>query len=116
MTYDRRKFLKQSGLIATAFTLGSSALKAFGEETNSNKALKQFGLQLWTIKDALAKDVPGTLKQVSSFGYKQIEGFEGGKGVFWGMKNTEFKKLMDDLGMSFISSHCNINKDFEQKV
>ena len=116
MTYDRRKFLKQSGLLATAFTLGNSALKAFGEEANTNKALKQFGLQLWTIKDALGKDVPGTLKQVSSFGYKQIEGFEGGKGVFWGMKNTEFKKLMDDLGMSFISSHCNINKDFEQKA
>ncbi len=76
----------------------------------------QFGLQLWTVKDALGKDVPGTLKQLSTFGYKQIEGFEGPKGLFWGMTNTEFKKNMDDLGMSFIASHCNINQAFETKA
>jgi hypothetical protein len=33
----------------------------------------------------------GVLKQLSSYGYKQIESFEGGKGMFWGMSNTEFK-------------------------
>ncbi|MGZ3853261.1 MAG: sugar phosphate isomerase/epimerase family protein, partial [Flavisolibacter sp.] len=32
------------------------------------------------------------------------------------MKNTEFKKLMDDLGMKIVSSHCDINKDFERKA
>jgi sugar phosphate isomerase/epimerase len=32
------------------------------------------------------------------------------------MKNTEFKKLMDDLGMKIVSSHCDINKDFDRKA
>jgi sugar phosphate isomerase/epimerase len=36
--------------------------------------------------------------------------------MFWGMTNTDFKKYMDDLGMEFITSHCNIEKDFEKKA
>ena len=56
------------------------------------------------------------LKQVAGFGYKQVESFEGDKGIFWGMKHTDFKKYMDDLGMTIVSSHCNIEKDFERKA
>jgi sugar phosphate isomerase/epimerase len=36
--------------------------------------------------------------------------------MFWGMSNTDFKKYMDDLGMTIITSHCDINKDFEKKA
>jgi sugar phosphate isomerase/epimerase len=32
------------------------------------------------------------------------------------MSNTEFKAEMDKLGMKIISSHCDINKDFEKKA
>jgi sugar phosphate isomerase/epimerase len=32
------------------------------------------------------------------------------------MKNTEFKKLMNDLGMNLVSSHCDNTKDFERKA
>jgi sugar phosphate isomerase/epimerase len=32
------------------------------------------------------------------------------------MSHTEFKSYMDDLGMKIISSHCDINKNFEEKV
>ena len=75
-----------------------------------------YGLQLYTLRDVLAADTKGVLTQVASFGYKQIEGYEGAKGFFWGMTNMEFKKLMDDLGMNFVSTHCDINKDFERKA
>jgi sugar phosphate isomerase/epimerase len=36
--------------------------------------------------------------------------------MFWGMSNTEFKKYMDDLNMSIVSSHCDISKDFDKKA
>ena len=78
-----------------------------------------FGLQLWSVKQALAKDTLGVLKQIAANGYKKIESFEGAKGMFWGMKNTEFKKVMDDLGMNMVSSHCNDTGDlvsFERKA
>lgn len=67
----------------------------------------QFGIQLWSVKQALEKNPVAVLKQIAANGYTKIESFEGAKGMFWGMKNTEFKKVMDDLGMNMVSSHCN---------
>ena len=78
--------------------------------------IKSFGLQLWTVRDDMAKDPKGVLKQIASFGYKHVESFEGTKGMFWGMKNTEFKKFISDLGMTMYSSHFGGTENFEKKV
>lgn len=94
----------------------AGAMLASNELFAGTNKMKNFGLQLWSVRDDLAKDPKGVLKQVSSYGYTQIESFEGGKGMFWGMSPAEFKSLMDDLGMKIISSHCNIDKDFEKKA
>lgn len=117
MSYDRRDFLKKAGMLTGTVAAGSLLSKSFAG-INTKKDLKTFGLQLWTIKDAMAKDAKDALKQVASFGYKQIESFEGQQGMFWGMSNTEFKKYMDDLGIMIISSHCDINNEaaFEKKA
>jgi len=80
---------------------------------------KPFGIQLWSVKQAFAKDPLAVLKKIAANGYKKIESFEGPNGIFWGMKNTEFKKVMDDLGMTMVSSHCNDTgniKSFEVKA
>ena len=63
----------------------------------------------------MAANAKDTLQKLSTYGYKQIESFEGSKGFFWGMKHSEFKKYMDDLGMSIISTHCG-SADFERKA
>jgi len=115
MTYNRRSFIKAVGITSAGMAL-TSLLPACGAITKSKTASKDFGLQLYTLRDVLPADPKGVLTQVASFGYKQIESYEGGKGMFWGMKNTEFKSLMDNLGMKIVSSHCNINKDFERKA
>ena len=110
MSVSRRKFLQTSGLFTAAGLISMNELLA------GNLKLKNYGLQLWSVKNALAKDPKDVLKQIASFGYTQIESFEGGKGIFWGMTPADFKKYMDDLGMKIISSHCNIDKDFEKKA
>ncbi len=115
MNYNRREFMKFGSNLAAGFALAPIACKLMPKETEGDK-LKAFGIQLWTVKIALNKDPQGVLKQLSADGYKQIESFEGSKGMFWGMSNTDFKKYMDDLGMTIISSHCDINKDFEKKA
>lgn len=97
-----------NGLFADSFMAGCN-----NENTGS---IKNFGLQLWTIRDDMAKDPKGVLKQLASFGYKQIESFEGGQGMYWGMSNLDFKKYMDELGMAIVSSHCDINTNFEKKA
>lgn len=117
MLYKRREFIKttSAAIAITAITgelLGCKSSSMLGSTGN----IKEFGLQLYTLRDVLPADPKGVLKQVAAMGYKQIEGYEGNKGMFWGMTNIEFKKYMDDLGMDFISCHCDINKDFERKV
>lgn len=107
----RRSFLKATGMLATGVLAGANAAHAW-----SGNRLQTFGLQLYSLRDDLPKDPQGILKQVASFGYKQVESFEGSKGMFWGMTHTDFKKYMDDLGMTIVSSHCNINTDFEKKA
>src|SRR5688572_33354772 len=111
MTYNRRNFLKLSGGIAAGLVLSplSGKLAAMVKPGD-------FGLQLYSLREDMPKDPKGVLKQIASFGYKQIEGYEGPQGMFWGMSNSDFKKYMDDLGMVYVSSHCNINKDFEKKA
>lgn len=115
MNYKRREFLKSGSMLAASFALTPVVSKLISEDADAAK-LDKFGIQLWTVKKALENDPKGVLKQLSSDGYKQIESFEGKKGMFWGMTNTEFKKYMDELGTTIISSHCDINKDFEKKV
>lgn len=118
MNYNRRNFLHLSGSIAAGFAIApfGSDLFSKNEIADVAKKKKAFGLQLYSLREDMPKDPKGVLKQVASFGYKQIEGYEGPKGMFWGMSNTDFKKYMDELGMEFITCHCNIDKDFEKKA
>lgn len=117
MNYKRRDFLRLSGNFALGLAIAPAACKLMSkEEEEAAKVLSKYGLQLYTLRDDLPKDPKGVLQQVASFGYKQIEGYEGPQGLFWGMTNLEFKKYMDALGMEFISSHCDIDKDFEKKA
>lgn len=102
--------------MATTGVLLSSYLPGCKSAAISKDVRDNFGLQLYTLRDVLPSNTKDVLTQVASFGYKQIEGYEGPKGLFWGMTNTELKKLMDDLGMKFVSSHCNINEDFDRKA
>lgn len=111
MLYSRRKFIQTGSMLTAAGILSANKLMA-----GTNGGINNFGLQLWTLRDVINENPKDTLKQVASFGYKQIESFEGKQGIFWGMNAGNFKKYMDDLGMKIVSAHCDINKDFEKKA
>jgi sugar phosphate isomerase/epimerase len=111
---SRRDFLRNGAFAAAALSLPVKSLLAHAPAPY--KPLGNFGIQLWTVKEDLAANAKDTLKKLSVDGFKQIESFEGKQGIFWGWKNTEFKKYMDDLGMNIISAHCNISDGFEKKA
>ena len=111
----RKEFLRLSGGLAMAGLASKSVLASFAGDEAAKK-IKTFGLQLWTVRGDLAKDPKEVLKQVASFGYKHVESFEGAQGMFWGMKNTEFKKYITDQGLNMYSSHFGNTGDFEKKV
>lgn len=114
MSYSRKSFLKTSGALVTGLAIGTVPfLKACGPATRTEL---DFGVQLYTLRDVIPNDPEGTLRQLSEFGYKQIESYDGPMGIYWGMGNTGFKQYMDDLGMSMVSSHANVFEDFERKA
>lgn len=116
MNNDRRNFIKLGSLSALGLAMPVKKFSFLNDEIFGSLKIKQFGIQLWTVKEDMAKDAKDTLKKIAGDGYKQIESFEGKQGMFWGMTNKEFKKYMDELGMKIISSHCDTTKDFERKA
>ena len=115
MDHKRREFIKLAGNLAGGFALTPFGCKLMPKEESAS--IDKFGIQLYSLRDDLPKDPKGVLKQVADAGYKQIESYQHAKlGMFWGMSNTEIKKYMDELGMTIVSSHCEIDKDFEKKA
>lgn len=116
MDFNRKEFLKLGGQLTTGLMLTPFTSKLIETERQLEGKLKKFGLQLYTVRDDMARDPKGILKQIASFGYKQIESYEGPGGMFWGMTPSDFKKFLDDLGLEMIASHCDATKDFEKKA
>ncbi len=126
MKKNRRTFLQVAGTYAAGSLLVPQLACNNAKSNDQNASIKnkmtpqpsldKFGIQLWTLKDEMYKDPKGVLKQLASFGYKQIESFDSEQSMFWNMSNKDFKKYMDDLGLELVASHCDIKVDFERKV
>jgi sugar phosphate isomerase/epimerase len=104
---NRREFLKSSAMGA----LGIALLSKYGLTAcaQPNAATKSgIGLQLYTIRDAMSKDVAGSLKKVADIGYQYLELAGYNNGLFYGYTPAEFKTMVDDLGMKIISSHSGV--------
>jgi sugar phosphate isomerase/epimerase len=131
MNLNRRNFLVKAGYFAATPLLINELLacrsKSSSGTTDSTSVAKSisgtgietYGIQLWTVKEDMAKDAKATLKAIASYGYKQVESCDTGKGIFWGMTAAEFKKYQDELGIQMVSSHCNpeftVNKSKEDE-
>jgi len=63
------------------------------------------GVQLYTVREALAADFVGTVKKVREIGYDAVE--LCGKGP---MSNAELKKFLDGLGLRSAGVHVPINE------
>lgn len=105
---DRRNFLKTTGLgilgIAAASRYGLSACAT----PKAAPVKSGIGIQLYTIREDMNKDVLGSLKKVSDIGYQYLELAGYGDGKFYGYAPEEFKKIVNDLGMEVISSHTGV--------
>jgi len=109
---SRRTFLKQTGTQAAAASLlGTSALKL-----SANPLGLSIGCQTWPVKEMIAKDFPGTIKQLADAGFQSIElcspvGYkEFGFGGLAKYKGSELKRILADNGLSCVSSHFGIEE------
>lgn len=106
-TIDRRTFTKKSSLLLAAVVMPSCAMP-------KTKARYKMGLQLFSIRDAMAKDALQTLKKVASLGYEDVEtyGYDTAKNMYYGYDAKEFKSILDDLNLSATSGHYNFSDYF----
>jgi sugar phosphate isomerase/epimerase len=63
------------------------------------------GVQLYTFFDVLDADTEGTLKKMAGVGVKNIESAFSRKGDYYGMPAGDFKAMIDQCGMKWLSHH-----------
>ena len=111
MSTSRRQFLKTATCGAAAGFLSASALKL-----NADPLGLPIGCQTWPVRNMIAKDFPGTIKQLSAAGFQTIElcspvGYnDSGFAGLAKYKGAELRKILSDAGVSCISSHFGIDE------
>ena len=114
-TMTRREFLKTTGKqVAVASLLSAGAAGAL--ELGANPLGLPLGCQTWPVREMIAKDFPGTIKQLAAAGFQSIElcspvGYEDSG--FAGLAKytpAELKKILSDAGVTCISSHFGIDE------
>lgn len=97
----RRNFLINTSLTAAAVL----ALPSLAFSMNK----KEIGLQLYTLREELSKNVKVTLEKVAASGYTNVEtyGFSI-KDQFWGLSPVELKNILDENNLKAVSGHYNL--------
>src|SRR5262249_18588602 len=89
---NRRDFLRIAGVAAISSQLPKSLF--------ANPYGKPIGLQLYTLRNQLDKDIAETIRQVAEIGYKDVEIYS-----LYGKSPTEFAKILHDNGITATSGH-----------
>jgi sugar phosphate isomerase/epimerase len=113
---SRRQFLGKSTIGIGSAVLMSQFPLGLIPKSNAATVKLPVGFQVWTVKDMLVKDFPGTLKMVAGLGYQSVEmcsppGYESsGFGPLMKLKAKEMKQIINDAGLIFQSSHYGVDE------
>lgn len=91
----RRRLLQSTALLA----LGT-ALAPHRQLQAMDKSMQKIGLQLYTLRQAMADDFAGTLQKVSELGYTEVE-FAG----YYNQAPQRVASLLKELGLVSPSAH-----------
>tara|TARA_R110002072_G_scaffold69243_3_gene167922 strand:- start:649 stop:1530 length:882 start_codon:yes stop_codon:yes gene_type:complete len=97
----RRDFLQKSAL-TSAGLLATGSL--FSQPFFEGK-IKDFGFQVYTVRDVIKKDMDGTLKTLKKAGYDYAEFFDFADGKLLGMPVKEAKAIIDASKIKLKSIH-----------
>ena len=120
MRLRRREVLKLSAGFCLA---GCSVLGGKGSGKKEGKACKgRIGIQLYAVRGLFSKDPAGTLKSIAALGYQGVEfwGYGGGPVVFKGKTASEFRRILDGVGLKCCGMHMSLGalqgEKFKQTV
>jgi len=94
------------------FGCSKPAENASADSTAASTAItpgKPMGLQLYSLRDVIGKDVKGTIKQLTDWGYTKFETYGYNNGQLFGMPSKEFNDYVKSLGARVVSGHYGID-------
>jgi sugar phosphate isomerase/epimerase len=106
----RRRFLQNAGLGLTALALSRT------EQLLASPYGMPIGLQLYTVRDHMEKDLEGTLERVAEIGYRDVE---SGSFDYYGKKPAELRRILTDHGLKIISTQfqeSQLKSDLERHI
>lgn len=97
----RRTFIQQAGLLSTGLIINPSIFLMKD---------KVVGLQLYSLREYIGKDVKGVIAKVAAAGYKDVEtyGYDE-KNQFFGLSAKDFMDVLKSNGLKSTSGHYNPN-------
>jgi sugar phosphate isomerase/epimerase len=90
----RRQFIAKTGLLAAVGLLPAARARPLRQPP---------GLQLWTVKEELARDFHGTLRALGRMGYRRVEA------AGWhGRTASQFRAGLRNAGLDCVAAHHNL--------
>ena len=101
----RRDFLKTTAVGTVALMAGAALpLRAARKDI-------PIGVQLYSVRQTAAADLPGTLAGIKKIGYDGVE-FAG----YYDKEAKELRKLLDDNGLQALGTHLRLNDFTDDKI
>jgi len=98
----RRNFLATLG--AASLGIACSGTGTASETNPPRRKLARIGVQLYSVRDLMKADLPGTLARVAAIGYKEVE-FAG----YFGRTPAQIRELLRQNGLTSPSTHLSFD-------
>ena len=102
---SRREFLTTMAAGLGAAAVGARRLSAAGKAAIETALSGPVGLQLWSLREHLPKDLPGTLAKVRAMGFTEVEG-----AGLWGHTLQDLRAALDTAGLRCQSTHLGFER------
>jgi sugar phosphate isomerase/epimerase len=104
MTSRRDAVKTLAALAAAGWLPRAAAAGTMGAAPGGAAGIERLGVQLYTVRAAMAKDMPGTLAAVATLGYREVE-FAG----YFGHTPAEVRTLLGSHGLTAPSTHLGLD-------
>lgn len=93
---SRRKFLKQSSLLSAGLMLDTSSFWKYNN---------QIGIQLYTVRNEVAKDLENSIAKIAAAGYTEVELYGYNNRKYFGKSVAEMAALLKKYNLTSPSGH-----------
>ena len=98
-----------------ALATGLAIFSGFAALARPSIKKYHISVQLYSVRDDMKRDPAGTLAKVSEMGYREVEPASYVDHKIYGYSATDFRKILDNLGLNAFTSHTGFKKEHWNK-